>query len=158
MKIAFQSEPVSKARVTIPIREFSFATYPVRIQHNLPCFTKPGTRQNKPFKPWLSRILQALAGIVCQSVPVAGFQNRWRVAGPTRADKTLNNLRIVEDDAFASVWTARALAARVFIGCQHPRSSWITDRLPVALWPKALKTEIQQAGFAKPASVEVFAI
>ncbi|HUA66868.1 MAG TPA: hypothetical protein VME24_13560 [Alphaproteobacteria bacterium] len=157
MKTTFPFEARSKAHITVPISEFSFATYPVRINRSFPCFPGPNTAQSNPLKQWLARIFQALAGFVCQSATGDGLQNDCRTAGPTRLDKTINRLRIVEDDTLASPWTARAFAARVFIGFQHPKASWITGRLPVALWPKALKCEIEQAGFAKSVNPQVFA-
>jgi len=40
---------------------------------------------------------------------------------------------------------------------QASRIKLVHDRLPVALWPQALKREIEQAGFAKRAYSEVFA-
>ncbi|HEV2327346.1 MAG TPA: hypothetical protein VGY56_01005 [Verrucomicrobiae bacterium] len=157
MKIAFQFEPVSKTQITVPIARFSFAAFPVRIKHNFPCFSDPTATQSNPVKHWLSRIFHALAGTVCKSATTGGLHKERCVAGPTRLDKTRYRLRIVEDETLASAWTARALAARVFIGIQHPESTWLTERLPVALWPKALKKEIQQAGFAKVENVQVIA-
>jgi len=136
MKIALQSESRENTRFFVGISEFNFAAYSVRIRHGFPCFPDTTSSQIKPRKLWLSRIFQTPARAVRQRA---------------------HSLRIVENGWLTSAWTARALAARVFIGFKHPESSWFTDRLPVALWPEALKREIQRAGFAKRAGLEVCA-
>ena len=128
MRTTFQSKPEDKACQTIRISEFSFESYPVSVKHGIRRSPDTKSFYFNPRKQWLHRILQTLTRAVRQS-----------------ADR----LQIVENGSQASAWTARALAARVFIGFKHPQSSWVTDRLPVALWPEMLKREIQQAGFAK---------
>jgi len=150
MKINLQSKPGERGRLAIPVSDFDFEAYSVRIKHGFPCFPDRASSQTKPRKPWLSRMFQTLDRTVRESGRNAGYQTGL----PGKNDLT-NSLRIIENDKLASAWTARAMAARMFIGFKHPESSWITDRLPVALWPKALKHEIQQAGFAKPANLEV---
>jgi len=140
----------------VPISKFGFAAYSVQIKRGFRCFPDTTSSQIKPRKLWLSRIFQAVARAVRQSARVAGFQTGC-VPDLLDWDQITNSLQIIENGWLTSAWTARALAARVFIGFKHPESSWITDRLPVALWPEALKREIQQAGFAKPADLEVCA-
>ena len=138
----------------VPISKFGFAAYSVQIKRGFRCFPDTTSSQIKPRKLWLSRIFQAVARAVRQSARGAGLQTGSVADLP---DRTTNRLQIIENGWLTSAWTARALAARVFIGFTHPESSWITDRLPVALWPEALKREIQQAGFAKSADLEVCA-
>jgi len=154
MKIDLQSKPGERGRLVIPVSDFDFEAYSVRIKHGLPFFSDRTSSQTKPRGLRLSRMFQTLARTVLKSARSSGFQTGCVATLPRWNDIT-NSLRIIENDRLASAWTARAMAARVFIGFKHPESSRITDRLPVALWPKALKHEIQQAGFAKPANLEV---
>ena len=138
MNTTLQTKVNDKVRVAVPVSKFNFEAYSVQIKHGLPRFPETTSSQTKPCKLWLSRIFQILA----------------RTARPSVRS---TNFLIVENDNTANAWTARAWAARIFIGFKHPGSSWITNRLPVALWPKTLKHEIQQAGFVKPAESEVYA-
>lgn len=154
MKIDLQSKPGEPGRLAIPVSDFDFEAYSVRIKHGFPCFPDRVSSQTKPRRLWLSRMFRSLPRTVRESARSAGYQTGCVATLPGRNDIT-NNLRIIENDRLASAWTARAMAARMFIGFKHPESSWITDRLPVALWPKALRHEIQQAGFARPAIREV---
>jgi hypothetical protein len=142
MKITLQSEPREKARFFVRISEFSYTEFPVPIKREFRCVLHPAGSTTKTHERLLLRIFQALVRTVRQNTRSIGFQIRT------------NSLQVVENGLLASAWTARAFAARMFIRLRHPGSSWITDRLPVALWPQALKREIQQAGFAKRANLE----
>ena len=144
MRTVFQSKPDDGARFLVPISEFSYSKYSVQIKRDSRRFPDTTSSQIKPCMPWLCRKFQALAGAIRQCARGASFQTGC-----------VTGLRLFENGSLNSAWTARALAARVFIGIKHPESSWLTDRLPVALWPEALKREIQQNGFTKPADLEV---
>jgi hypothetical protein len=70
MKIALQSKPDNRERLIIPVSEFSFAAYPILINHDFRCLPDAASSPNSSRRPRRRRISRLL---------------RWAIGKPATA-------------------------------------------------------------------------